>query len=312
MATPIPMSTLKSGAKIPCVGLGTWEAPKGEVGNGIKSAIEAGYRHFDLAAVYGNEKECGEAFAEIFKSGIVKREDLWITSKLWNSEHRPERVLAACQKTLADLQLTYLDLYLIHWPVAHVPKDEPEQTDSRGFTKIDHVPIAATWAAMEELVAKGLVKHIGVSNFTVALLNDLLNSCKIQPEVNQIEMHPYNQQWDLVEYCQRQGIHCTAYSPLVRVGTVHGLPVNVMTDPVIGKIAEKHKKTPAQIAIRWQFQRMPNISVIPKSTKKERVIENFNVFDFALDDEDLKEIRALDRGFRVCQPIDFFGLPVFA
>lgn len=231
---------------------------------------------------------------------------------MWNTCHRAERVLQACKQTLADLQLEYLDLYLIHWPVAYVYSEKIYEPGPDNFPLLDNVPIQETWRAMEDLVEKGLVKHIGVSNFPVILLNDLLSYAKIKPAVDQVELHPYNQQNDLINFCTRRGIHVTAYSPLARQGVFKDAPVNILIDPVITSIASKHKKTPAQVALRWQIQRSPNISVIPKSVHKERIKENMDIFEWSLDEEDMKEIAKLDRGYRACDPRGFINVPVFS
>ncbi|KAA6399891.1 MAG: putative Aldose reductase A, partial [Streblomastix strix] len=208
-------SALADGSKIPVIGLGSWASEKSKIREAYKHAISIGYRHFDCAFIYQNQKEIGEAFKEIFTSGTVKREDLWITSKVWNGDHAPDRVEKMCRETLNDLQITYLDEYLIHWPISQGGKP---------------VAIAETWKAMEILKQKGLVKHIGVSNFNVQLLNELYNGAQIyKPEVNQVELHPYLQQTRLVDFCRKIGVHITAYCPLVRMGS--GLAIDPLKDP---------------------------------------------------------------------------------
>jgi diketogulonate reductase-like aldo/keto reductase len=169
---------------------------------------------------------------------------------LWNDAHHPDRVASACKGTLADLGLEYLDLYLMHWPLAYAFDGKDTVRDAGGYPVFEPTPISVTWAEMEKLVPAGLVRHIGVSNFPVILLHDFLKTCKMRPEVNQVELHVYNQQWELIEYCRKNGINCTAHSPLCRVGTLRTLGVNVSTDPVIVKIAQKRKKTPAHVCTR--------------------------------------------------------------
>ncbi|KAA6379252.1 MAG: aldehyde reductase [Streblomastix strix] len=288
-------STLADGSKIPTIGLGSWKSEKEKIKEVFKHAINVGYRHFDCASFYKNEKEIGEALKEIFAAGAVKREDLWITSKVWNTDHEPIKVEQSCRQTLNDLQIMYLDEYLIHWPISQGEKP---------------VTNAETWKAMESLKQKGLVKHIGVSNFNVQLLNEIYNGAQIyKPEVNQVELHPYLQQTRLVDFCRQKGIHVTAYCPLVRMGW--GLEINPLNDPVLQKIASKHKKTIAQVILRWNFQRSPNVSVVPKTTTLERITENYGALSFNLDEADMSEIKKLDRNYRLRGGMDIFGIPIF-
>ena len=198
---------------MPAIGLGTWRSEKGEVGAAVLSAIKVGYRHFDCSPIYGNEKEIGEAFSMAFREGLVKRQELWITSKLWNDNHAKEHVLPALRQTLADLQLDYLDLYLIHWPVAFrhgvvMPKEE------NNFLKPEEAPLDKTWKGMEAALAEGLARHIGVSNFSSARLEKLLEVAEHAPEVNQVECHPFLAQKELLEVCKRHGVVLTGYCPL--------------------------------------------------------------------------------------------------
>lgn len=270
--------------KIPAIGLGTWKAEKGKVGQAVAYAVkQAGYRHIDCAAIYENEAEIGEAL------GKLHRDELFVTSKLWNTEHHPDRVEKACRRTLADLKLDYLDLYLMHWGIA-----QPEP-----------IPIQTTWAAMEKLLDKGLVKSIGVANFTTMMLVDLLTYARIKPTVNQIEIHPYNSQVELVEYCQRLGITVTAYSPL---GSWRGKQV-LLSDPVVKEIAQEQQKTPAQVLIKWSLQR--GLVVIPKSTTPERIAENIDVFDFELTPGQMTRINGLNKNQRIIDPIEWWGIPYF-
>eukprot|EP00742_Colponemidia_sp_Colp-10_P005197 GILJ01005551.1.p1 GENE.GILJ01005551.1~~GILJ01005551.1.p1 ORF type:complete len:311 (+),score=49.46 GILJ01005551.1:28-933(+) len=293
---------LNSGHEIPLVGLGTWQAPAGEVGAAVKTALGLGYRHIDCAAIYGNEAEIGQAFEEVFAQGVIKREDVFITSKLWNTKHKREDVKPALLKQLSDLKLEYLDLYLIHWPMAFT---EDHAKDENGSIKLLPIPLRETWEAMEQLVDEGLVRSIGISNFNIQLTNDLLSYARIKPAVNQVELHPLNVQQRLKDFCAARGIHLTGYCPLARSDA----SVNVMENPTITTLASKYNKSPAAILIRWGVQR--GTSVIPKSTKEERLRGNFDVFDFELTSEEQASITALDRKHRVVDPTSFWGVAIF-
>eukprot|EP01098_Paradermamoeba_levis_P005003 TRINITY_DN2125_c0_g1_i1.p1 TRINITY_DN2125_c0_g1~~TRINITY_DN2125_c0_g1_i1.p1 ORF type:complete len:316 (-),score=101.44 TRINITY_DN2125_c0_g1_i1:28-921(-) len=277
---------LNSGFEIPLFGLGTWRAEPGLVGQAVKDSLKLGYRHIDCAAVYQNEDEVGKAIADFLAdpANNLKREDLFITSKLWNTAHKREQVKPACLKTLKDLQLTYLDLYLIHVPVAHDEKGQPIL-----------VPLQETWQAMEELVKEGLVRSIGISNFPTALVNDLLSYAKIPPAVNQIERHPYLVQPEHVAFLTKHNIHATGYSPLGAGDFLPNAP-KVLQDPVVLSLAKKYNRTPAQILINWHLTK--GYSVIPKSVKKERLEENLKATEFVLSEEDWQELSKLDRRAR--------------
>src|SRR5690554_4152828 len=209
------MKTLKfsNGDTIHAIGLGTWKSTGNELKKAVKDALHAGYRHIDTAATYGNEEEIGEALAEVFAEGEIFREDVFITSKLWNDSHGEGEVIPALQDSLKKLQLDYLDLYLIHWPVAFRNGVEFPKKPSDYLT-LEEAPLIETWKQMEEAKKNGLAKHIGVSNFSVKKLKDLISKATIKPEMNQVELHPLLQQNDLLEYCKSEGIHLTAYSPL--------------------------------------------------------------------------------------------------
>lgn len=312
---------LNTGASMPRIGLGTWRSKPDEAGRAVEYALaEAGYCHIDCAAIYRNEPEIGTALSKVFGDGTRRREDVFITSKLWNTEHARDHVRAACEKTLRDLKLDYLDLYLMHWGIAIPPHDDiadnpygrlTEQLDEKGYLVTQPTPVRETWEAMQELVSAGLVKAIGVANFTAPMLVDLLTYAKIVPAVNQIELHPYLQQQALIEFCQHKGITVTAYSPLGspgNFGKAKNLPV-VAEDPVIVEIATRLGKSPAQVMIRWAIQR--NTVVIPKSVTPERIKENIAVFDFELSDADMSAIATLDRGLRFVNPAQWWKLPYF-
>ncbi|KAH3746087.1 aldo/keto reductase [Pelomyxa schiedti] len=299
MATLVPAidmgtATLRSGDKMPLFGIGTWLAEPNVVGEAVKiSVLQCGYRHVDCAAIYGNEKEIGEAFKVIFAAG-VRREDLWITSKLWNNYHAPEDVRPAVMRTLADLGLTYLDLYLIHWPVSF------RSTTGWPPTPADYIdiPTIATWRELEKCVDEGLIRNIGVSNFTAVKLEKFWAEARIKPAVNQVEMHPLLQQAKLREYCAFRGIHVTAYSSLGNnTNPFRGEFVNILENPTINRIARKHSKTPAQVLLRWAHQL--GVSVIPKSTKRERLLENSLFKDFKLDIDDMASICVEDKHARM-------------
>lgn len=279
----------------------------------MTSALAAGYRHLDGACDYGNEAACGEGLREAIQAGTIDRQQVWVTSKLWNTYHRPEHVRAACLKSLADWQLDYFDLYLIHFPIslAYVPIEEryppgwfhdPAQPHSGML--IDPVPIIDTWRAMEQLVDEGLVRNIGVSNFGISLLRDLLSQARIRPTVLQIESHPYLVQSKLVRYCQQQSIAVTAFSPLGAGSYITlGMATNeqsVLNEPRIVGLAKKHGKTPAQIVLRWAVQR--GTAVIPKTSRPERLKENIDIYNFELSDEEMKQVASLDRHQRFNDP----------
>jgi alcohol dehydrogenase (NADP+) len=287
------------GSAMPALGLGTWNAPPGEVGAAVREALRLGYRHIDCAAIYGNEAEIGEALSAAISEGLVTREQLWITSKLWNNAHAPEDVGPALRRTLADLQLEHLDLYLIHWPVAVRPGVLlPETADD--LVPLQELPLSATWAAMETAVEKGLCRHIGVSNFGMATLEDLLGQARIRPVMNQVELHPYLQQSELLAFCEARGVHLTGYSPLGSSGRPAfirppGEPV-LLEDPTIRAIAERRGLTPAQVLLRWALQR--GTAVIPKSVNPARLCENLMAAEGDLAVEDMEAIAGLERGHR--------------
>lgn len=269
--------TLHNGVKMPWFGLGLSGAEDGpEAANAVKTAIVHGYRSFDTAALYGNETGVGQGIREGLNETGLAREDLFITSKVWNSDLGYESALAAFEKSLKKLGLDYLDLYLIHWPVEGKFKD--------------------AWRALETLYKEGRVKAIGVSNFHIHHLEELLKDAEIKPMVDQVEYHPFLTQKDLHEFCKSQGIQLEAWSPLMQG--------ELLEEPLLVEIASKLEKTVAQVILRWDLQN--GVVTIPKSTKEFRIIQNSQIFDFELTDDDMERISALNENRRVGPDPDNF------
>jgi methylglyoxal/glyoxal reductase len=266
-------TTLYNGVNMPWFGLGVFKVEEGpELVNAVKTAIQHGYRSIDTAAIYGNEEGVGQGIRE---SGI-SREDLFVTSKVWNADLGYESTLAAYQTSLDKLGLDYLDLYLIHWPVAGKYKE--------------------AWRALETLYKEGRVRAIGVSNFQVHHLEDLLKDAEIKPMVNQVEYHPRLTQKEVQAFCRDQGIQLEAWSPLMQG--------QLLDNEVLAEIAAKYKKSVAQIILRWDLQN--GVVTIPKSTKEHRIIENSQVFDFELTQDDMQQVDALNQNHRVGPDPDNF------
>ncbi|NMM48154.1 aldo/keto reductase [Marinigracilibium pacificum] len=290
---------LANNDKMPIVGLGTWKSAPGEVYDAVVSAVKMGYRHIDCAAIYQNEKEIGNAFKYLFDNGIVKREDLWITSKLWNNAHKKDNVIPALKQTLADLQLDYLDLYLIHWPV--VLKDGivfPEKGDD--FASLNEVPLTETWNGMELALESGLTKHIGVSNFNSTKLKEVLSVAKHKPEMNQVELHPLLPQNELISFCKENDINMTAYSPLGSrdraVQMKKDDEPNMFQHPVLKEVAEELGIPVPQLMIAWAVNR--GTVVIPKSTNPEHMKTNLEAADIQISEELMNKINSIGDSYR--------------
>lgn len=285
---------------MPALGLGTWKSSPGEVGRAVQEAVRAGYRHIDCAPIYGNEAEIGSALRQLFRDGEVRREELWITSKLWNNAHREQDVVPALERSLGDLQLDYLDLFLIHWPVVFRPSVQTMPSGPDDFLSLDEVPTGETWLGMERAVQAGKSRHIGLSNFSRHKIERLLPHTSVRPAMNQVEMHPYLQQNDLLHYCRDQNIHLTAYSPLGSRDRIKQMKKddepNLMEVPPIVEIARQHECTPAQILLAWHLMR--GCAVIPKSTNPQRIRENLDAARVKLSDAELEAIADLDKHYR--------------
>ncbi|GAM16549.1 aldo/keto reductase [Mesobacillus selenatarsenatis] len=266
-------TTLHNGVKMPWFGLGVFKVQEGsEVVESVKAALKNGYKSIDTAAVYKNEEGVGQGI----KEAGVPREELFITTKVWNSDQGYESTLKAFETSMEKLGLDYLDLYLIHWPVAGKYKE--------------------TWKALEKLYKDGRVRAIGVSNFHVHHLKDLITDAEITPMVNQVEYHPHLAQTELLEFCKAEGIQMEAWSPLKQG--------ELLSDPTIVEIAEKHKKSPAQVILRWDLQN--EVVTIPKSIKEHRIIENADIFEFELSVDDMDRLNSLNKNERVGPDPDNF------
>jgi diketogulonate reductase-like aldo/keto reductase len=265
---------LNNGARMPWLGFGVFKMSDGqEVEDAVKYALETGYRSIDTAAAYGNERGVGKAIRE---SGIP-REDVFLTTKLWNEAQREKRTMAAFEESLDRLGTEYVDLYLVHWPVKGCYQE--------------------TWQVMEEIYQSGRAKAIGVSNFQIHHLEDILRDSQTVPSVNQVEFHPFLVQPELLEFCQSHQIQIEAWSPLMQG--------QIVTEPVVQKLAEKYEKTPVQIVLRWELQH--RVVTIPKSSHPKRIAENAQIFDFQLSQADMDVLDALDEGKRIGPDPDNFN-----
>jgi D-xylose reductase len=302
-----------TGQLMPAVGLGLWKLDLDEVADTVYNAIKTGYRHLDSAADYGNEKQVGEGIARAIADGLCRREDLWITSKLWNTFHRQEHVQAACKKSLDDLGIEYFDLYLVHFPIAlkyvdfndrYPPEWIFNPGDEYPAMEPDAVPLSETWTAMEGLVENQLARKIGVCNYSAVLLHDLMSYARIKPAMLQIESHPYLTQEALIRTAQAYNIAVTAFSPLGALSYVSidmaTAGDSVLSEPVVIKAAERAGATPAQVVLRWGVQR--GTAVIPKTSKAERLMENLSLSNFSLTDDEMASISSFNQNRRFNDP----------
>ncbi|XP_065183513.1 aldose reductase A-like [Sycon ciliatum] len=308
--------TLANSHKVPALGFGTWLVDADVVGKALLEAAEVGYRHFDCAERYQNQRAIGKAFQQLWEKGY-KREDFFITSKLWCTRH--DKAEESCCRTLADLQLEYLDLYLVHFPEAF-PAETSEEVmavncmifdETGGDSPYAQVTVKETWAGMETVVDKGLARSIGISNFAVSEIQDLLTYARIRPAVNQVELHPYNSSPALVEYCAKESIVVTGYTSLANPYFLNEVdPDNprragvklepLMQNEKVLSIGKSHGKTAAQVLLRWGVQR--GCSVLIRSLRRERLQENAGIFDFELTSSEMETLSSLNRDFKLVNP----------
>ena len=300
-------------SSIPQIGFGLWKVPRQSCAEVVYQAIKSGYRHLDSASDYGNEVEVGDGIARAINDGLCSRDELWVTSKLWNTYHAPENVGPAIERTLNDLQLDYLDLYLIHFPIAlaFVPFDQrypPQWLFDTNKPELgmqtEAVSLSETWFAMEKLIGTGQTRQIGVCNYNTGLLQDLLNYARIKPAMLQIESHPYLTQEKLIRLCQLNHIPVTAFSPLGALSYLELEMANqnesVLQQSVVKAAAQRLNKTPAQVVLRWGIQR--GTAIIPKTSKPERLLENLNILDFSLSESEMIDLNNLNANRRFNDP----------
>jgi diketogulonate reductase-like aldo/keto reductase len=268
---------------LPAVGFGTLIPDPVVTQQAVKTALEVGFRHFDCAERYRNEEAIGQAMQEVFQAGAIKREDVFVTTKLWNTNHRPERVKPALDASCRRLRIDHVDCYIIHTPFAFRPGDEQDPRDEHGQVIYDSgVTLAETWRALEDLVDGGQSKSIGLSDITLERLKEIVAVSRIKPAAIQVETHPYLPEWDLLDFCREQGIVVQAFAPLG-----HAMEPKVLDDPVITGIAQRVHKTPAQVALAWAVQR--GTAFLTTSTNPRRIRENFEIS--ALPENAMREIR---------------------
>ncbi|KAL7289710.1 hypothetical protein TKK_0016432 [Trichogramma kaykai] len=297
----VPSVIFNDGHKMPMFGLGTYLAKPGEVEEAVKYAIDVGYRHIDTAYVYENEKEIGQAIREKINDGTVKREDLFITTKLWCNSHKENEVVPACKQSLQNLGLDCVDLYLIHWPFAFKSGKELMPKDAAGNIEFQDFDYLETWKGMESCRKQGWARSIGVSNFNSEQLERLVTNAQIKPVNNQVEVTLNLNQKPLLEVCKKLNVTVTGFSPLGRPGNRHGIK-NLWDEPEIQELAKKYNKSCANIACRFLLQR--GVTPIPKSVTPSRIKENFDIFNFNLTSEEISRIEAMETGIRTATFIE--------
>ncbi|XP_050300135.1 1,5-anhydro-D-fructose reductase-like [Anthonomus grandis grandis] len=303
---PVPKTfTLNNGIEFPTVGLGTYRSKPGEVEEAVKTAIDAGYRHFDCAWFYGNEHEIGQAIHSKICSGVIKRKDVFIGSKLWNNFHARSAVVPKLKESLEAFRLDYLDLYLVHWPMGF--KEDaplaPKENVQEAFSDVDYLE---TWQGMEDAYKLGLVKSIGLSNFNAEQVDRICKNCTITPTINQVECNPNINQKKLIKFCRERGVLLMGFCPLGRseYSGRPGFPEPTIYDPKVQEIGKKYNKTGAQVVLNYEVNNL-GIFVIPKSVTPSRIKENIDIFDFELNDEEVAYLDSCDKNKRVCPANDW-------